>query len=82
MLCACTTVVATTKGRVGGKGTKMNLRSSVTKWAPLKSPYVKFGLIALAGGLWTFGLVDQLYSSAGAMKYILMSLLIGAVAML
>jgi hypothetical protein len=65
----------------------MDLRSAVTKswvnrWAPLKSPAVKYGLIALAGGLWTFGLVDQLYSSAGAMKYILMSLLIAAVAML
>ena len=60
----------------------MNLRSSVTKWAPLRSPAVKYSLIALAGGLWTFGLIDQLYSSASAMKYILMSLLIGAVAML
>jgi hypothetical protein len=65
----------------------MNLRSSVTKswvnrWAPLKSPYVRYGLIALAAGLWIFGLVDQLYSSAGVAKYILMSLLIGAVAML
>lgn len=60
----------------------MNLRSSVAKWAPLKSPYVKYGLIALAAGLWLFGLIDQLYSSAGVAKYILMSLLIGAVAML
>lgn len=60
----------------------MNLRSSVTKWAPLRSPKVKYGLIALAFGLWSFGLADQLYSSAGVAKYILMSLLIGAVAML
>lgn len=60
----------------------MSLRSSVTKWAPLKSPYVKYGLIALAAGLWLFGLIDQLYSTAGVAKYILMSLLIGAVAML
>jgi len=82
MLCALHNGSCNHIGRVGGKGTKMNLRSSVTKWAPLKSPYVKYGLIALAGGLWTFGLVDQLYSSAGAMKYILMSLLIGVVAML
>ncbi|MEW6450768.1 MAG: hypothetical protein AB1490_08985 [Pseudomonadota bacterium] len=60
----------------------MNLRTSVTKWAPLKSPAVKYSLIALAAGLWLFGLVDQLYSSASVAKYILMSLLIGAVAML
>jgi hypothetical protein len=31
--------------------------------------------------LWGFGLVDQLYSSAAVMKYILLSLLIAAVAL-
>lgn len=57
-------------------------KSSVARWAPLRSPVVKYGVLALALGLWGFGLVDQLYSSASVMKYVLMSLLIGAVAML
>ena len=57
-------------------------KSSAARWAPLKSPAVRYGLLALALGLWGFGLVDQLYSSASVMKYVLMSLLIGAVAML
>ena len=42
-------------------------------------PMVKYGALALGSRLWLFGLVDQFNSSAAAMKYILMSLLIAAV---
>jgi hypothetical protein len=45
-------------------------------------PPVRYGLLTLASGAWVFGLVDQLYSSAAAMKYLLMSLIMVAVAML
>lgn len=43
---------------------------------------VKYGLLALGSVAWTFGVVDQLYSSAATMKYLLMSLLMVAVAAL
>jgi hypothetical protein len=45
-----------------------------------RSPLARYSLLALIGGLWTFGLVDHHYASAGTMKYLLMSLLIGAMA--
>jgi hypothetical protein len=45
-------------------------------------PHLKYGLLALGSGAWVVGLVDQLYSSAAAMKYLLMSLLMVAVAIL
>jgi len=60
----------------------MNFRSSPIKWLPLRSPVLKYSLIALAFGIWGFGLVDQLYSSASTMKYLLMTMIIGVVAML
>jgi hypothetical protein len=43
---------------------------------------VKFGVLGGAGCFWVFGLVDQLYSSAAMMKYLLLSLLMAAVAFL
>jgi hypothetical protein len=45
-------------------------------------PLIKYALITLALTLWGFGLVDQLYSSAATMKYVLMSLLIVAIAVI
>jgi hypothetical protein len=45
-------------------------------------PRLKYGLFTLGTGVWAFGLVDQLYSSAATMKYLLMSLLMVAVAVL
>lgn len=50
------------------------------RWTSM--PGIKYGLLTLGTGVWTFGLVDQLYSSAATMKYILMSLLMIAVAVL
>ena len=43
-------------------------------------PVVKYSVFGLASVLWVFGLVDQLYSSAEMMKYLLLSLLMAAVA--
>ena len=48
----------------------------------MSKPRLKYGLLTLGSGAWLFGLVDQLYSSAAAMKYLLMSLLMVAVAIL
>lgn len=45
-------------------------------------PKVKYSLLTLGSGAWLYGLVDQLYSSAATMKYLLMSLLMAAVAFL
>ena len=46
----------------------------------LTIPVVKYSVLGLASVLWMFGLVDQLYSSAAMMKYLLLSLLMAAVA--
>ena len=46
----------------------------------LTMPVVKYSVLGLASCLWVFGLVDQLYSSASMMKYLLLSLLMAAVA--
>jgi len=50
--------------------------------AKLSLPVVKYSVLAVATALWGFGLVDQLYSSAATMKYLAMSLLIAAVALI
>ena len=42
----------------------------------------KYGFFTLGAVLWVFGLVDQLYSSAAMMKYLLMSLLLLTIAVL
>jgi hypothetical protein len=60
----------------------MKLRSRIANWPPLRSPAVKYSLITLALGLWGFGLVEQFYSSAATMKYLLMSLLVVAIAVI
>ena len=46
----------------------------------LSMPLVKYSVLGIASGLWVFGLVDQLYKSAAMMKYLLLSLLMAAVA--
>jgi hypothetical protein len=48
----------------------------------LTTPVVKYSVLTVASCLWVFGLVDQIYSSAATMKYLLMSLLMAAVAVL
>jgi hypothetical protein len=48
----------------------------------LSLPLVRYGVLGVAFSLWVFGLVDQLYSSASMMKYLLLSLLMVGVAML
>jgi hypothetical protein len=46
----------------------------------LSVPVVKYSAIAIASSLWVFGLIDQLSSSAAMMKYLLLSLLMAALA--
>ena len=48
----------------------------------LSTPTFKYSALAIASTLWLFGLVDELYSSAAMMKYLLMSLLMAAVSLL
>jgi hypothetical protein len=48
----------------------------------LSSKNVKFGLLGLASLAWLIGVVDELYASAGTMKYLLVSLLMSAIAFL
>ena len=44
-------------------------------------PLVRYSVLAVGGALWMFGLVDQA-SAEAAVKYLVMSLLIAAVAIL
>jgi hypothetical protein len=48
----------------------------------LSVPLVKYSAFAIASSLWVFGLVDQFYESAAVMKYLLLSLLMAAIAFL
>jgi hypothetical protein len=48
----------------------------------LARPVLKYSVLAGGAGLWIVGFVDQLSSSAAAMKYLAMSALIAVVAML
>jgi hypothetical protein len=48
----------------------------------LSMPLVKYSALTVASCLWVFGLIDQFYSSAAMMKYLLMSILMAAVAFL
>lgn len=58
-------------------------RTALAKVAnTLNVPFVRYGLLAVALTLWGFGLVDQLQSWDTTLKYLLLSLLIGVVAML
>jgi hypothetical protein len=65
------------------KDIAMDWRSAWTKVsAALRVPLVKYGLITLGVGLWAFGLADQLYSTDAMMKYLVISALIVAVAVI
>jgi hypothetical protein len=63
-----------------GRHSNWRLLMSYLK-AKLSLPVVKYSVLAVAFTLWGLGLVDQFYSSAAVMKYILLSLLIAAVAL-
>ena len=43
-------------------------------------PLFKYGLLALGLGLWVFGLANQLYSTDETIKYVLISMLMAAIA--
>ena len=43
---------------------------------------LKYGLATLCGGLWTYGLIEQLGSSSSTAKYLAISALMAAVARL
>ena len=58
------------------------IAARIAAWPPLRSPLVKYSLITVALALWGFGLVDQFHSTEAAMKYVLLSLLMVAVAVI
>jgi len=58
----------------------MRLRSPFEKWPALRSPWVRYAAIALALGLWGYGLLAQLDSSTETLAYLAISLVIVAVA--
>ena len=52
--------------------------STLKKWAAL--PAVKYPLIAVASGLWLFGLADQIADPMQLAKYVGLSALMAAIA--
>ena len=44
--------------------------------------WVKYGVLAMCASVWLYALVDQLYTSATTMKYLLMSLIIITIALI
>ena len=52
------------------------------KYAPKYGPWVKYGVLAVCTSVWLYALVDQLYTSANIMKYLLMSLIILTIALI
>ena len=44
--------------------------------------WVKYGVLTVCASTWLYALVDQLYTSATTMKYLLMSLIIVAIALI
>jgi hypothetical protein len=45
-------------------------------------PWVKYGVLAVCASIWLYALIDQLYSSADVMKYLLMSMILLALALI
>ncbi len=45
-------------------------------------PWLKYGVLAVCASLWLYALVDQLYSSADVMKYLLMSMILITLALM
>ncbi len=45
-------------------------------------PWLKYGVLSICAALWLFALIDQLYSSADVMKYLLMSMILFALALM
>ena len=59
----------------------MKLRSFLAKWPVLRSPWVRYGVIAIGLALWGYGLVEQFHSSTETMKYLALSAIIAAIAL-
>jgi hypothetical protein len=57
----------------------MKLRPVLAKW--LRSPWIKYGVIAFGLALWGHGLIAQLDSSASLLKYLAISAVIAAIAL-
>ena len=57
------------------------LRSPLEKYGPRYLPWIKYGALAVCASIWFYALVDQFYTSAHVMKYLLMSMIILALAL-
>jgi hypothetical protein len=57
------------------------LRSIVAQWPLLRSPWFRYGVIALGIALWSYGLFAQFHSSTETMKYLALSAIIAAIAL-
>ena len=45
-------------------------------------PWVKYGVLGMCASIWLYALVDQLYSSADVMKYLLLSMILLALTLM
>ncbi len=61
---------------------KAKLLPPLEKYGSKYGPWMKYGALALCTSVWLYALVDQLYTSANIMKYLLMSLIILTLALI
>ena len=61
---------------------KAMIREPLEKYRSKYVSWMKFGALAVCASTWLYALVDQLYSSAHVMKYLLMSLIMIALALI
>ena len=61
---------------------KAKLLPPLEKYGSKYGSWMKYGVLAVCTSVWLFALVDQLYTSANIMKYLLMSLIILTIAVI
>ena len=61
---------------------KAMIREPLEKYGSKLGPWVKYGVLAVCTSVWFYALVDQFYTSANTMKYLLMSLIIITIALI
>jgi hypothetical protein len=61
---------------------RSKLHAPLVKYGAKYAPWIKYGVLAVCASTWLYALIDQLYTSAGTMKYLLMSLIMIAIAII
>lgn len=60
----------------------MKRLSTLAKSPALQSPWARYGILSTGLGLWVYGLAEQLHSFSTTAIYLLLTLLMAAVALI